>query len=266
MLGTHVATIEHVVGDAFVTTALVRHGLMPCTPFTPSAAFTVRTMEFYRVLHNRSPGLSVHAFVQSLCDQHLTPFKPYISRQFTICFDLYLEICSAANKRVQTALHRTTEDYRLRHNCPSCTHKLVNEPQLEFSMLYTVDGNDSLKRIIRREHVPDVATNDGAFEPVVGVPAELTDTRIGGEEVYLTNHYVNKWSKESIAAISPTYDEDENDGNPCAKQWRNMKSSLTSKMWGVFDETGIFLALCQHGFVLMIVDMVRSGELLVFSV
>ena len=40
-----------------------------------------------------------------------------------------------------------------------------------------------------------------------------------------------------------------------------MKSVLMSKMWDVFEETGLFLALCQHGFVLMMVDMVQSGEL-----
>jgi hypothetical protein len=40
-----------------------------------------------------------------------------------------------------------------------------------------------------------------------------------------------------------------------------MMEDITSKMWGVLDETGIFVALCRHGFVLLIVDMVRSGEL-----
>jgi hypothetical protein len=40
-----------------------------------------------------------------------------------------------------------------------------------------------------------------------------------------------------------------------------MKSHVTSRMHSVFDETGIFLALCRHGFVLLIVDMVQSGEM-----
>ena len=29
----------------------------------------------------------------------------------------------------------------------------------------------------------------------------------------------------------------------------------------VFEETGLFLALCRHGFVLMMADMVQSGKL-----
>ncbi|EGO05004.1 hypothetical protein SERLA73DRAFT_43591 [Serpula lacrymans var. lacrymans S7.3] len=39
-----------------------------------------------------------------------------------------------------------------------------------------------------------------------------------------------------------------------------MKDNITKEMWDIFDETGIFLALCCHGFSL-IVDMVQSGEL-----
>lgn len=32
-------------------------------------------------------------------------------------------------------------------------------------------------------------------------------------------------------------------------------------MWGVFDETGMFVCLCRHGFVMIVADMVQSGEL-----
>ncbi|KAF9033503.1 hypothetical protein BDZ89DRAFT_896752, partial [Hymenopellis radicata] len=40
-----------------------------------------------------------------------------------------------------------------------------------------------------------------------------------------------------------------------------MKADLVAKMWGIFEETGIFLALCRHGFVLVVADMIKSGEL-----
>lgn len=43
-----------------------------------------------------------------------------------------------------------------------------------------------------------------------------------------------------------------------------MKEDITKHMWGILDETGIFLALCRHGFALIVADMVRSGELYVF--
>ncbi|KAJ6518121.1 hypothetical protein C8R47DRAFT_1205193 [Mycena vitilis] len=40
-----------------------------------------------------------------------------------------------------------------------------------------------------------------------------------------------------------------------------MKEDVTSRAYGMYDETGFFPALCRHGFVLKVVDMVKSGEL-----
>ena len=40
-----------------------------------------------------------------------------------------------------------------------------------------------------------------------------------------------------------------------------MSPDITKRMWGIFDETGIFLSLCRHGFTLVIADMVQSGEM-----
>lgn len=128
-------------------------------------------------------------------------------------------------------------------------------------MLYTVDGNDSLKRIQRREAAPVSSNNNSLHEPVLGDSSESKDTREAGNGIYLTVEQVNQWSKEILAQLCPVYREDEADDNPCAERWRNMKTELTAKMWGVFNETGLFLALCRHGFVLMLADMVRSGEL-----
>ena len=34
-------------------------------------------------------------------------------------------------------------------------------------------------------------------------------------------------------------------------------------MWSIFDEMGVFMAFCHHGFTLVITDMVHSGEQLV---
>lgn len=40
-----------------------------------------------------------------------------------------------------------------------------------------------------------------------------------------------------------------------------MDDEKTKRAWGVYDETGIFTAVCRHGFSLLIADMVQSGEL-----
>jgi hypothetical protein len=49
--------------------------------------------------------------------------------------------------------------------------------------------------------------------------------------------------------------------NSCEGRWKNMDDAKTKKAWGIYDETGVFLAVCRHGFSLLIADMVQSGEL-----
>ena len=258
--GTREVVVEHLVGDVLITAAIIRYGLMPCSPYHPTTAITICALELYRVTHLRCPQLSIHSFVKSLCDLHCRPFKAYQSRQFSIAFDLYLSIRTLADRMVHVALNRDSPDWKLRNACPSCTYVLEDEAKLKFSMLYTVDGNDSLKRIQRREACPDAMNTQG---PTLGESSESIDSREVGMEMYLTNAQVDRWSEETLKALFPNYSENIDDGNPCAERWRNMKSELTAKMWGVFAETGLFLALCRHGFVLILVDMVRSGELYV---
>lgn len=230
---------------------------MPCSPYAPTTAISIRALELFRVTQLQSPHVSIHSFVKTLCDLHTIPFKAYLSRQFSIALDLYLSIRTSTKHAVQTALLRDTADWRLRHLCPTCTYTLVDEEKLKFSMLYTVDGNDSLKRILRWEVVPPTLTE--ADEPVLGESSESTDTRQAGNGAYLTREQVDEWSKEILEALNVPNDDVED--SPCAECWRNMKAELTTRMRGIFEETGLFLALCRHGFVLLLADMVCSGEL-----
>jgi len=68
----------------------------------------------------------------------------------------------------------------------------------------------------------------------------------------------------NASLTGPTQDDE--DFNPCAERWKNMQDELTSRMWGLFDENGVFMAFCRHGFALIITDMVRSGEQYVFYI
>jgi hypothetical protein len=47
----------------------------------------------------------------------------------------------------------------------------------------------------------------------------------------------------------------------CIKRWRAAGPEERKKMFGMFDETGIFIVACRHAFVLWLSDMIRSGEL-----
>ena len=51
--------------------------------------------------------------------------------------------------------------------------------------------------------------------------------------------------------------------NTCVERWRNAGPEARKKMFALFAVAGIFLAVCRHGHVLVICDMIRSGELYV---
>lgn len=51
------------------------------------------------------------------------------------------------------------------------------------------------------------------------------------------------------------------ESSPCSDCWKNIINNMSSKAWGIFDETRMFIVLCHYGFVLLAADMVCSGEL-----
>lgn len=138
-------------GPDGIAASLIQQGLVPCAPFRPGLAITTRLLEIFRNLHLRCPHLSTQAFVKGLCDLHGHPFQPYLATQFTICYDLFVEIRAAVRKQVDIALERDSPNWRLRNARSACTYKLEDEPPLVFDMLVTMDGNDSLKRIVRKD-------------------------------------------------------------------------------------------------------------------
>ncbi|KAJ7043626.1 hypothetical protein C8F04DRAFT_1251032 [Mycena alexandri] len=244
-----------------VAAALIKQGLFPCAPYQPSVVITARTLEFFRVTHARCPRLAIQTFVKSLCDLHGGPFRPYLSQQFSISFDLYLEIRRRTRYRVLATLGRLGKEWRLKHVCPCCTYELVDDPDMTFSMLATFDGNESLRRVVRNVSNADGSVDvDDEGEAVPQKSKERADNRDAGEGYFVDRGEVDKWSKTKLANLLPT-DEVPGEGVPCSDRWKNMINDVTSKMWGIFDETGIFLALCRHGFVLLLADMIRSGEL-----
>ncbi|KAF7373332.1 hypothetical protein MSAN_00542800 [Mycena sanguinolenta] len=248
-------------GDSYVASACVRHGWMPVSPYVPNAVITIRALEAYRVAHLRCPRLGIQAFVRALSDIHGVAPRPWLSSQFSVAFDVYLEIRARAEKRVQVALGRDTPNWRLKNACPACLYKLEGEPRLKLPFLCTMDGNNSLSRFEVRERETYA---DGTTAP--GFSRERFDDRVAAGDYYMSREEVDKWAKEGLEELMKNFEGtgdagDEEGGSGCEERWQNMKDSVTTRAWGMYDETGIFPALCRHGFVLVVADMVKSGEL-----
>ncbi|KAG2342409.1 hypothetical protein BDR05DRAFT_976534 [Suillus weaverae] len=239
---------REVLGDFWKTTAIVRQGVMPCSPISPTVGITTEALDLYRVAHLRSPQLSIQAFVKTMCDLHGVAFHRHLSRQFSIAFDLYLQVRRSVAAMVSESLRRDTPDWRLKHACPACTYTLTDEPELIFSLLYAMDGNDSLKRVLRRS----LDTDDS-----LGTSSELPTGQQLASDRYLSRTFVDQFARDSTTAG----DEDVHLENSCEGRWKNMDDTKTKNAWGIYDETGIFMAVCRHGFSLLVADMVQSGEL-----
>ncbi|KAJ7019155.1 hypothetical protein C8F04DRAFT_1276622 [Mycena alexandri] len=245
--------------DEFVASAFVRQGLIPVSPTVATVAITVRTLQVFRRVQLRCPRLGVQPFVRALCDLHGVAPRSYLATQFSVAFDILLAILSAVDMRVQRALGRDTPNWRLQNACPSCLYKLEGEEEIPLPFLATIDGNNSLKRFWRRRREEEV---EGVFVP--GASKERIDTRTAPGDYYISRAEVDKWSKEGLDDLMREFvpgSEVDDEGAGCTERWQNMKEDATARAYRMYDETGIFPALCRHGFVLVIVDMVKSGEL-----
>ncbi|KAJ7435593.1 hypothetical protein B0H11DRAFT_1755896 [Mycena galericulata] len=251
--------------DKWIASGLVRQGLMPCSPFTPTVAITLRCLELFRVTHLRTPTVTIQAWVKTLVDLHGTPYKPYLAQQFSVCFDLYLDILDRVDRRVKKVLGRDAPDWQLKNACPACTYKLEGEQELVFSMMIPMDGGNSLKRVLRKEATE--YDDDGNTLPSASKERADPQAETARGDYFLKREDVKYWSKEAIALRTKEAlegmqtSDDPVQKSLCEERWKNLCESLTSKMWGMFDETGVFISLCRHGFMLLLADMVRSGEL-----
>ncbi|KAG2058969.1 hypothetical protein BDR06DRAFT_980317 [Suillus hirtellus] len=240
---------------AFIASALVHQGVIPCSPISPTTGITVQAVEFYRIARQRNPHFSIQAYVKTMCDLQGVQFRAYLSRQFSIAYDVYLQMLTNINSLVHAAIGRNDPDWRLKHACPACTYTLTNELPLKFRMLYTKDGNDSLKRVLK-QRIGDSDMDSDNTTALSQRSCELPTTQFVGGDRYLSRDFIDSFVGDSPVDMLA----DDNEDNPCAGRWKNMKDEKTSKMWGVFDESGIFMAVCRHGFSLVIADMVQSGE------
>jgi len=72
-------------------------------------------------------------------------------------------------------------------------YKLKDEPHLIFALLWAMDGNDSLKRILQR------LLALGGDLSLPGPSCERTDTRQVVGDMYISREDVNRWSWEVVA-------------------------------------------------------------------
>ncbi|KAJ7733222.1 hypothetical protein DFH07DRAFT_723123, partial [Mycena maculata] len=255
--------------------ALLRHGFIGSVPDRPAFAFPIRLFEIYRQLHRVCPRFSLDALSKTLMHLHHGPRKSSLRDQMSIAYDAYLGVLRSVEASSRVALGRTGPWY-MDNVCAPCLYKTVDEPYLKFSWLGAMDGNNSLKWV-------DVILRAGNSRADDRVSAH--DLWINPEQVDIFKDEVSESQKQSTPAPSaPEIPGDDLDDdvawlnvneldaleaeelakciNTCVDRWRAAGPDQRKKMFALFAISGIFLTVCRHGHVVVMCDMMRSGELM----
>ncbi|KAF8576056.1 hypothetical protein K439DRAFT_1623133 [Ramaria rubella] len=136
---------------------MVRHSYFGLSPLHPSNTVSVHTLELLCAMTAHCPQLSLQAFTKALCEIHQIAYRPILHNQLSITFDAYIEVHWQINSRVNIELQRDSPEWHLQNVCPPCMYTLEDEPSLECSMLVTMDGNESLKRVECAQQQKNVA-------------------------------------------------------------------------------------------------------------
>jgi hypothetical protein len=125
---------------------LILNGLLSNAPEHPSWAVSIHTLELYHSQRLIKPNYAIQAFLQALCLRVRRRYYSNLSAKFSQAYDLFLAINWNVDQLVQKALGRSDPTFRIKNFCPPCANALKEESTLEYGILYSIDGGNSLKR------------------------------------------------------------------------------------------------------------------------
>ncbi|KAJ7843840.1 hypothetical protein B0H13DRAFT_2239265 [Mycena leptocephala] len=257
--------MEHGQLRSLGSKTLLRHGYIGASPEKVTTAFPLRLFEIYRQIHHVCPCYTLGALSTTLTNLHRCPRRSPLAEQLSTAYDAYLEIMRQVDSRTHTALGRDTAWY-IQNVCAPCLYKIQNEAPLRFSWLGCMDGNNSLKLVdatFRAGHLRPDNRASTSFrwltpEQVDVFKDEVTDSQKAdngdddGDVAWLNVNKLNAEESDELAKCLDT----------CVERWKAAGPDGRKKMFALFAISGIFLTVCRHGHVVVMCDMIRSGELM----
>ena len=203
------------------------------------------------------------------------PYRPTLRDQIANGWDAYLSITRNVQQQVDGVLGRDTPHWRALNSCPCCHYevrhihsyctstdslKLMDEPQLKYRKITILDGNTSLRRVDRRESASQQIFRSDYFLSADEVN-KVTVQDASSQVSFLHSSSLSTLLTHNMEGDGFGGPEEDGNGAQCVCNWRAALPDNLKSMFSKFDETGIFVAVCRHGFISTCVDMVRSGEL-----
>ncbi|KAG6835638.1 hypothetical protein H0H93_016291 [Arthromyces matolae] len=281
------ATIPRTSDDSSSIIDLARAGYIGNSPVEPSCAVSIRTLELFRALRLFRPSFSVEAFAKTLAHLYtashlyLTSYNTNQTNRSLINENIAPSSLTLSTLTLQSGGKLTNV------LVPSweATHPttLEGEPDLVFRRMLVMDGNNSLKRIkgIGNRQVADPRQFESSdyflsadYVDQFANEVKARPTPIPATATTPSTTMTMEVEPQATGSNGPEPNDKDNEGDPtdgvidmsgCTDNWKAAASDEKKKMWAIFDEAGIFACACRHGFVLWLIDMVRSGELAKYS-
>ncbi|KAF8169212.1 hypothetical protein K438DRAFT_1983518 [Mycena galopus ATCC 62051] len=273
-----------------VNATLIHHGYLGASPEKVNRAFPLRMFEIYRQIHRVCPQFTLDALGKTLTNLHQGPRLKNLAEQLSMAYDTYLEMLRQVDARVDAALKRDPKSHS-DNVCAPCLYRTDNEENLKYSFLACMDGNNSLKLVDSTFRAGTVRPDDRAsmsfrwLSPVY-VDA-FKDEVMNSRKVSTNRPEPQTESVPSIPEVQPVSEvpDSDTDGNndvawlnelelgadaeqlkatidTCVERWKAAGPEGRKKMFTLFAISGIFVSVCRHGHVLVMCDMIRSGELM----
>lgn len=154
---------------------------------------------------------------------------------------------------------------------------------LRFRRLIAMDGNNSLKSLLRKEDADRRVFDSKYLLTPTYVDHYAHEVRKHTTNVHPPTAATNSTPSSSALSATPASDHPPTNTNDvtadselepdaasasppskCTDNWKAASADSRKKMWSIFKNTGIFAAACRHGFILWYMDMIASGELYVY--
>ncbi|KAG1845645.1 hypothetical protein F4604DRAFT_1936793 [Suillus subluteus] len=237
---TRAVTIQQLPNEP-ANAALLRVGLLGCSPLQPTIAIHIQCLELYHQIRRCQASFSIQAITKVLCTLHNATYFQQLCEQFSNVFDVYLQILREVQSHVDRILGKDSDNWQMNGACLPCAFKQPDEPMLSPAQLHAMDGNFSAKRL------------DGSGS---------ADPRLFCSQYFISEADVDQFKDDvrrqtGESANSTTL-------GACTENWTAAKAVDDDKIT-VFDQTGIFLVACRHGIIECVTEMKRSGELVKYS-
>ncbi|KZT64505.1 hypothetical protein DAEQUDRAFT_769628 [Daedalea quercina L-15889] len=128
-------------------TMLISAGYLGTSPVKPSLAISLRMLELLRRLRLFKASYSIEGFAKLLCYYYTIPYRRHYHTILADSYEIYLTILRGVQVTVDASLGQNTPNWRVLNACPACSYKLQDEPDLHWTRMFCLDGNNSLKRI-----------------------------------------------------------------------------------------------------------------------